>query len=246
MKEKLMSILKEAKIEDSVAKQISEGVLEAITAHVKGIESARDKEEAEAIALIKENVDKLKKAKADVDKLLSEAKEDFKKRFEEARQGVKKLIEEDYKSHKAELSQKTKLFVESKWKEIEGVVKEQVEREIKEDAVAQRVTKLTESIDKFNETEPKQIVKESKEPTQEVKTLKSNNETLSGDNKRLLKENTELKQSIEKLNKKPLKEVVTESKIGKILATGDDSKTKEPNNSVLNEIVRLATYGSKI
>ena len=240
MKEKLMSILKEAKLEDSIAKQISEGVLEAIETHVKGIESARDKEEADAIALIKENVNKLKKAKADADNMLLEVKEDFKNRFEEARQGVKNLIEEDYKAHKSELSQKTKLFVESKWKEIEGVVKEQVEKEIKDDAVAQRVLKLTESIDKAIETEPKQVtqVNESK--------LKSDNMTLSGNNKRLLKENTELKQSIEKLTKKPLKEVVTESKIGKVLSTGDDAKPKKEQNTVLSEIVRLATYGSKI
>lgn len=242
MKEKLMSILKEAKVEDSIAKQISEGVLEAIETHVKGIESARDKEEAEAIALIKENVNKLKKAKADADNTLLEVKEDFKNRFEEARQGVKNLIEEDYKAHKSELSQKTKLFVESKWKEIEGVVKEQVEKEIKDDAVAQRVIKLTESIDKAIETEPKQVMKTQVNESK----LKSDNMTLSGNNKRLLKENTELKQSIEKLTKKPLKEVVTESKIGKVLSTGDDAKPKKEQNTVLSEIVRLATYGSKI
>ena len=246
MKEKLLKILKEAKIEDSAAKEISEGLLAAVAANTKTIVEARAKEEAEAISVVKVKVSGLTKQLEEAKKALSENKESFKKRFEEARQGVKKLIEEDYKSHKAELAQKTKLFVEGKWKEIEGVVKEEMLKEAKEDAASKRVAQISETINKAISTEAPQA---KAVDTKELETLKESIETLKAANKKVLQENTELKKKNVELDlqvKKPLKEIVAESKLGKIIKTTEEPKDEKPNSNFLNEIVRLANYGAKI
>jgi len=244
MKEKLLKILKEAKIEDSAAKEISEGLLAAVAANTKTIVEARAKEEAEAISVVKVKVSGLTTELEETKKTLSENKESFKKRFEEARQGVKKLIEEDYKSHKAELAQKTKMFVESKWKEIEGVVKEELLKEAKEDAASKRVAQISETINKAISTEAPQ----AKVDTKELDTLKESIKTLKEANKKVLEENLTLKTKITELDKevkKPLKEIVAESKLSKIVKT-TEPKEAQPNSPFLTEIVRLANYGSKI
>jgi hypothetical protein len=236
MKEKLLGILKDAKIEDSAAKQIAEGVMEAMEAHLKTLNEAREKEENEAVELIRVKVADLKDKAAKSHKALYEAKEDFKKRFEEARTGVKKLIEEDYKAHKAELSQKTKLFVESKWKEIENLVKEQVEKETKANvkpiSEAKVETKVETKIIK-DETEIKKLNESIALKDKSIKTLTDENATLK----------TKVAE-LEKVSKTPLKEQVNESKIGKILPTGEDKK--ETVDGFLGEIVRLAYHNSKV
>jgi hypothetical protein len=246
VKEQIVALLKEAKIEDSVAEDISEGLLAAVKANTKMIEEARAKEEAEAISVVKAKVGGLTKQLEAAKKELSESKETFKKRFEEARQGVKKLIEEDYKSHKAELAQKTKLFVESKWKEVEGVVKEEMLKEAKEDVTSKRIAQISETISKVvtSEVAPQQVAKPD---TKELVSLKEGIEALKAVNKKLLDENTELKKKVSGLEvevKKPLKEIVAESKIGKVTKVNETQD--KPNSQFLNEIVRLANYGSKI
>jgi len=238
-----MTILKESKIEDSAAKEISEGILAAVNAHTKTIEEARAKEEAEAISIVKTKVSGLTKKLEEATKIISENKESFKKRFEEARQGVKKLIEEDYKAHKTELAQKTKLFVESKWKEIEGTVKEEMLKEAKESVASKRVAQISETINKVISAETPQTKVTN---TKEVEILKESIKTLKETNKKVLEENSTLKTKVAELDKqvkKPLKQVVAESKIGKLTIP---TETKETNSQFLNEIVRLANYGSKI
>jgi len=233
MKDKLLGILKEAKIDDAAAKQIAEGVMEAVDAHLKTLNETREKEENEAVELIRVKVSELKNRAAKSHKALYEAKEDFKKRFEEARNGVKKLIEEDYKSHKAELSQKTKLFVESKWKEIENTVKEQIVKEAKPIVVESKV-------------EPKVEIKLVKDET-EIKKLNENLTSKNTTIKTMTNENTTLKAKVaelEKVSKTPLKAQVNESKIGKILPTGEDKI--EQVDGFLGEIVRLAYHNSKV
>lgn len=245
MKEQIVALLKEAKIEDSVAEDISEGLLAAVKANTKMIEEARAKEEADAISVVKAKIGDLTKQLEASKKELSESKETFKKRFEEARQGVKKLIEEDYKSHKAELAQKTKLFVESKWKDMEGIVKEEMLKEAKEDVTSKRVAQISETINKVISSEAPQQV--AKVDTKELDSLKEGIESLKAVNKKLLDENTELKKKVSGLEvevKKPLKEIVAESKIGKIAKVNETQD--KPNSQFLNEIVRLANYGSKI
>ena len=245
MKEKLAKILKEAKVEGQVCEEISEGLLAAVDANTKTIVEARAKEEAEAISVVKVKVSGLTTQLEEAKKTISENKESFKKRFEEARQGVKKLIEEDYKSHKSELAQKTKLFVESKWKEIEGAVKEEMLKEAKEDVASKRVAQISETINKAISADAPQT---KVADTKELETLKENIETLKAANKKVLEENAVLKTKVAELDKevkKPLKEIVAESKIGKIVKTTEATDEK-PNSQFINEIVRLANYGSKI
>jgi len=246
VKEKIIAVLKEAKIEDSAAKEISEGLVAAVEANNKIIAEARKKEEAAAIVIVKNKVGALTKQLEEAKKTISENKESFKKRFEEARQGVKKLIEEDYKAHKAELAQKTKLFVESKWKEVEGAVKEEMLKEAKEDIASKRVAQISETINKAISTE---VPVAPKVNNKEVSTLKESLEIVKAANKKVLEENSQLKKKVVELElqvKKPLKEIVAESKIGKVIKITNESKDEKSNSLFLNEIIRLANYGSKI
>lgn len=249
MKEKLESLLKEANISEVAARQISEGISEAFDNWTKKQDEIRTLEDKETFALVKESLDKVKevhqKELGESKKQLTEAKEDFQKRLNAAREGVKKLIEEDYNRHKQELAQKVKLFVESKWQEVEQVIREQVETEVRGDSETKRTNQLSEAITKFLHAEQKPVEK-IVEDTKKIDELKGTVATL-------IKENTEIKTANKQLQEKlqvsnrPLIKKVNESKIGKVLEIKEGAlKEEKEANPLMNEILYLANYNRRI
>lgn len=250
MKEKLELILKEANISEVAARQISEGISESFDNWVKKHDEIKTLEDKETFALVKESLDKVKvvhnKELDGVKKQLTEAKEDFQKRLNAAREGVKKLIEEDYNRHKQELAQKVKLFVESKWQEVEQVIREQVETEVKGTAEIKRTNQLSEAITKFLHAEQKPVEK-IVEDTKKVDELKGKVNTLIKENTELKTANKQLQEKLQRTNK-PLIQKVSESKIGKVLEAKQEEILKEAKdeiNPLMKEIVYLANYNRR-
>ena len=249
-KEKFEAILKEHQISDDSAKAISEGVIAGLEVQKKALAEAKAKEDAEVETLVESKFKAIKKDQDESVKIVAENVKKLKKthklQLESIRSNVKKLIKEDYDSHKKELAQKVKLFVESKIVKVEKAVKAKILEESK--AEESKLTKIAEAIQPLFKKEEKVAAKDVTMPLKEEITR------LSKKVNAIIAENLKLKTEVEKTRKslteeksRPLAEKAKAPKIAEALRTEKKVIKEEkeirvegiPQN-IINEILYLS------
>lgn len=250
-KQKFEKLLKEHQISDDSAKVLSEAMIAGLEAQKKAIDEAHAKSDAEVEALVESKLKAIKKDQEESVKLVAENVKKLKKahkvQLESIQNNVKKLIKEDYESHKKELAQRVKLFVESKIVKVEQAVKAKIMEESK--AEESKLAKIAEAVQPLFKKEEKVAVKDDSKPLKEEITR------LSKKVNAIIAENLKLKTEVEKTRKslteeksRPLAEKAKAPKIAEALKTEKKEVVKEeketkvdgiPQN-IINEILYLS------
>ena len=223
--EKFAKLLAEHKISEDSAKAISEAMIEGLKAQEKVLAEAKAKEEASIEELVKTKLEALKKDQDESVTLVSENVKKLKRRhkfqLESIQKNVKKLIKEDYEAHKKELTQKVKLFVESKISKVEEAVKAKTIAEAKVEE--SKLSKIAEAITPFFKDAPKADPAVAK-LSEEVTRLKKKINLSIAENLKLKSEKEVIEKTLKEQKAKPMAEIAKTSKIGKVLENKEIAK----------------------